>query len=408
MLFLLIKNELIKILKRTKTWIVFGLFVLFIGVGMYGLYSREKDMEKYNSPQYRLEQVTQEIKHTKESIKNFEESTNPEDKGDLVNLKESLKAYEEEQTKYQEQVKNGVNLDQWKIDLDENIKSYEESLNNKNLSESNKATITEELNELKYLKENNIKPLHGYEFNAYNYMDTIIGILGAVLLVVGISIFMSDIVSGECTPPTLKFLLVQPISRGKVLLSKFIAVTITVITMIMSVECLAFLGMGLVKGFDAGNYPKTLGVRYLLDFSNAANRGGNPDFIRVAGSGHFATFNDFVIKSLLLQILFMITCCAFIFLISTLFKSSTVSTTIAIIVAVAGTVAFQMFAFLKRFAHLVFLNYGQVNSVITGDIAYSYNNVNLTPVNAIIVMCVTTIISYIIAHVVFKKKDILI
>ena len=62
---------------------------------------------------------------------------------------------------------------------------------------------------------------------------------------------MSDIVSGESTPATLKFLLVQPISRAKVILSKFIAVVITVVGMIAGLEVAAYGVIGAFTGFDA-------------------------------------------------------------------------------------------------------------------------------------------------------------
>ena len=62
--------------------------------------------------------------------------------------------------------------------------------------------------------------------------------------------FMSDIVSGESTPATLKFLLVQPISRAKVILSKFIAVVITVVAMIAGLEVAAYGVIGAFTGFD--------------------------------------------------------------------------------------------------------------------------------------------------------------
>ena len=74
--------------------------------------------------------------------------------------------------------------------------------------------------------------------------------LGMAILVAGIAVFMSDIVSGECTPATLKFLLIQPVTRGKVLLSKFIAVTITVLTMILGAELVGFLFVNLTSNIS--------------------------------------------------------------------------------------------------------------------------------------------------------------
>ena len=404
MIFLLIKNELIKILKRPKTWIVFGLFIIFMLVGMYGLYHEDKNMKKYNSPQYKLEQVEKSINYTDEEMSKIE---NSKDKEYLNTLKEDLKHYEEEKIKYENQINNHSDVDQWKLDVTEEIKSHEENLKNKDIAEEDKTWISERIDKLKYLEQNNIKPLYGYEFNAYNYIDSVMAILGMVLLAVGISVFMSDIVSGECTPPTLKFLLVQPVSRGKILLSKFIAIIITVLTMIISTEILTFLGLGVVKGFNAGTYPKTMGVRYFLDTSNIpAQR--YPDLVRIANTGRIGNFNELIIRSLLLQIFFIITCCSIVFLISTLFKSSNVTTAISIIITASGTIVFQMFEFLSKFSHLVFLSYGSVTAVITGDIAYMYKNVNITPINGVIVMSLTTIISYTVAHIAFKKKEILI
>ncbi|MBY6839022.1 ABC transporter permease [Clostridium botulinum] len=404
MIFLLIKNELIKILKRTKTWIIFGLFLVFMGVCMYGLYNEDKNRQMYNSSEYKIEQFEKSIEYTKEEINKIE---NSKDKEYLNTLQEDLKHYEEEKVKYQNQIINPDNAEQWKLDVTEEIKNHEENLKDKDITEEDKTWISERINKLKYLEDNNIKPLYGYEFNAYNYIDTIFAVLGVALLAIGISVFMSDIVSGESNPSTLKFLLVQPVSRGKVLLSKFIAVIITAITMIVSTEILTFLGIGLVKGFKSGGYPKTMGVKYFLDSSNISVQ-GYTDLIRLSNTGKLGTFNELIIKSLLLQVLFIITCCSFVFLISTLFKNSNVTMAISIIMAAAGTIVFQIFDFSSKFAHLIFFSYASVSEVITGDIAYMYRNVNITPSNGIIVMIVTTIISYTIAHIVFKNKEILI
>ncbi|AOR24777.1 ABC transporter permease subunit [Clostridium taeniosporum] len=404
MIFLLIKNEIIKIFKRTKTWIVFSLFLVFMGICMFGLYHENKNRQLYNSPQYKLEQVEKSIKYAEDEMNNIKNSNDEEY---LKKLNGDLKSYQEKKKRYEDQINKPNNPDQWKIEVEEEIRENEENLKNKDITEENKTWISERIDKLKYLKENNIKPLNGYEFNTYNYIDSVIAMLGIGLLAVGISVFMSDIVSGEYTPATLKTLLVQPISRGKILLSKFIAITITVLTMIVSTEILTFLGIGIIKGFDVGTYPKTMGVRYMLQASNISSE-KYPDLIRISNTGNIGTFNELIVKSLLLQMIFIITCCSVVFLISTVFKSTNVTAAISIIITASGTIMFQVFHFLSNFAHLNFLSYAAVSSVITGNVAYIYRNVNMTPINGIIIMVITTIISYTIAHFVFKKREILI
>lgn len=221
----------------------------------------------------------------------------------------------------------------------------------------------------------------------------------------GIAIFMSDIVSGECTPATLKFLLIQPITRGKVLLSKFIAATLTVLTMILGVEFIGFGIVNLMSKVSASNYPVRIGNLYKLEVVKAT---GTSQIVPIAGSGHMATNQELFIKAMLLQVLFIITACAFIFLVSSIIKSSMVTMAVTVVVSVFLTIGCVSLKPLKDLAHLVFLNYGDTMKLVIGSTPLMYSNPNMTVNNGIIVMIATTILSYIIGYLVFTKKDILI
>ena len=48
MLFTLIKNELIKLMKKSKTWIVFALFATFISITIFVQYRGDKNMRIWN------------------------------------------------------------------------------------------------------------------------------------------------------------------------------------------------------------------------------------------------------------------------------------------------------------------------------------------------------------------------
>ena len=54
MLFTLIKNELIKLMKKSKTWIVFSLFATFILITIFVQYRDDKNMRIWNSPERQL------------------------------------------------------------------------------------------------------------------------------------------------------------------------------------------------------------------------------------------------------------------------------------------------------------------------------------------------------------------
>lgn len=407
MLFTLIKNELIKLLKKGKTWIVFALFALFIGITIFGQYSQDKNMRMWQSPEKQLEMAKENLDYYNNELElNKNSDANPDY---IASLEESIEYSKEQIKSYEDIIKNGVNEDEWKKQLDEEIKYAKEDIARyeKYDDEWSKQYIVqaqERLEEFTYLKENNIQPLYGWEYDAYNYMSSLMQFLGMAILVAGIAVFMSDIVSGECTPATLKFLLIQPVTRGKVLLSKFIAVTITVLSMILGGELLGFLFVNLTSNSNSSSYPVSIGTLY----EKIINPDGSAMLSKVIGSGHMGTNLELFIKSMLFQGLFIITACAVIFMISTLIKSSMITMAISVVVTVFLTIGSYNLSALRKIAHLVFLNFGDSISVFTGSSAMMMQNPNITVTNGIIVMIITSIVAYAIAHINFSKKDILI
>lgn len=407
MLFTLIKNELIKLLKKGKTWIVFALFALFIGITIFGQYSGDKNMRMWQSPEKQLEMAKENLDYYNNELElNKNSDANPDY---IASLEESIEYSKEQIKSYEDIIKNGGNEDEWKKQLDEEIKYAKEDIARyeKYDDEWSKQYIVqaqERLEKFTYLKENNIQPLYGWEYDAYNYMSSLMQFLGMAILVAGIAVFMSDIVSGECTPATLKFLLIQPVTRGKVLLSKFIAVTITVLSMILGGELLGFLFVNLTSNSNSSSYPVSIGTLY----EKIINPDGSAMLSKVIGSGHMGTNLELFIKSMLFQGLFIITACAVIFMISTLIKSSMITMAISVVVTVFLTIGSYNLSALRKIAHLVFLNFGDSISVFTGSSAMMLQNPNITATNGIIVMIITSIIAYVIAHINFSKKDILI
>lgn len=407
MLFTLIKNELIKLLKKGKTWIVFALFALFIGITIFGQYSGDKNMRMWQSPEKQLEMAKENLDYYNNELElNKNSDANPDY---IASLEESIEYSKEQIKSYEDIIKNGGNEDEWKKQLDEEIKYAKEDIARyeKYDDEWSKQYIVqaqERLEEFTYLKEKNIEPLYGWEYDAYNYMSSLMQFLGMAILVAGIAVFMSDIVSGECTPATLKFLLIQPVTRGKVLLSKFIAVTITVLSMILGGELLGFLFVNLTSNSNSSSYPVSIGTLY----EKIINPDGSAMLSKVIGSGHMGTNLELFIKSMLFQGLFIITACAVIFMISTLIKSSMITMAISVVVTVFLTIGSYNLSALRKIAHLVFLNFGDSISVFTGSSAMMLQNPNITATNGIIVMIITSIIAYAIAHINFSKKDILI
>lgn len=264
MFFTLVKNELIKLFSRGKTWIVFGLFALIVIGTNVAFHFSDKEMRYHNSPQGRIEDIDRNIGYMKESIERYEKElkSNPESnvKEYIAMEKENIKELEKDKKREEEKLKNGVNPNQWKEDLSTEKNQLKERLKEKDVEDREKATIKNRLAEIENIEKLGMKPIESWEFSPFNNSISFMTLIGTMILVTGIAIFMSDIVSGESTPPTLKFLLVQPISRTKVIASKFTAVVLTVLSMIVGLEILAFGALGAMKGFDSGKMPVFLSL----------------------------------------------------------------------------------------------------------------------------------------------------
>ncbi len=421
MLFTLVKNELIKMFKRGKTWIVFGLFCLSM-VGLVAVQKINADgMEHWRSPQGQIEMIDNNLNWQKEELKNATSQLN--DFKSRKEIKEVIKSQEEHilslkseidrlesERKHQEKIlATGVAVD-WRETVKTEIANLKNELKGADQTKENKEYIQgvkQQIENKQYLLDNNIKPVERWELYPGNLAIQGMTILGMVILVAGIAVFMSDIVSGECTPATVKFLLVQPISRAKVILSKFIAVIITVVGLICGAEIATFGIVGAFTGFSDLKMPVELGIKYQVN-QEVLLRNGYKQIDRVIGSGYQSTMGDYVLQSFLLQVLFIIACCAFVFMISALFKSSMITMAVSVIISVASTVLPMVSEKISEIAQYVFLNYGSTPSVITGDIAFMYhNNIHFTPQLGVITMIITIILSYIVAHFVFIKRDML-
>ena len=407
MIFTLVKNELIKIFSRAKTWIVFGLFAIFvIGIAVIN-YKEAKNYEYYYSPQGQIEMLSMQKERNNEDIEHFKSIDESWAKDEIESINMNNQRLDKEIEDQKKLLENKDDTELWKSILNSEKEEAQKVLNEEGLSEKEKEHYKERIDEIDGYIERNQKPIESWEFDGINFGTSLVQTLGIIILVSGIAVFMSDIVSGESTPPTLKFLLVQPITRGKVILSKFIAVVVTVVGLIGGLELIVLGIVGAIAGFDGAKMPLKVGVKYMWDY-NQLDYLGMPQLTQVSGSGIMSTKGEALLEGFALQVLFIIACCAFIFLISAIFKSSMTTMALSVITSVASTMSCMVSKSIAKAAHLLFFNYGSTLDVITGDITHIFNNPNFDVGLGIVLMCVTIVVSYVLAHIIFSKKDILV
>ncbi|MFL0248604.1 ABC transporter permease subunit [Candidatus Clostridium stratigraminis] len=392
----LIHNEIIKLVKRPKTLIVFICFVVLVGLVCFGTYKNDVNMAKYESPEFQIKNMEESISYMKEELKNGKVSEEQKKltEQDIANMEEQIKTLKENKDKPYD----------YKNDINTQIKKIDDNISHET-DESRKNSLSLEKQKLEKQLELGISPKDTNRLNGFIYLNELITILGAIFLAAGIAIFSSDMVSGEYTPATMKFLLIQPVSRSKVLFAKYITVLISVMTAIFSVEGISYIVMGLIFGFGNSKNPVITGARYVFDISKT--EGGLHPMKIVPGSQYLTTIGSFTVKVLLFQLLFMIAVTTFVFMISTVFKSSMVSMAVSTILIIVFSIV-QNIPGASKLAPYLFTIYGDGSNLLNGNYSMSLKLPSLTPAFGVVVLIMWIVVSYTIAHTAFVKKDILI
>lgn len=395
----LVVNEFVKLFSKKKTYIILVLFIALSGVLVYVSETQEKTYLKYNSPEYKISNLEAEIGYQKNYLSGMEANETDENKEEILNARAYLDNLLEQLEQARQQLNQQADYD-WRADIKEQIKDLEETLKGDNSKES-KAYTEREVNRLKVYLENDIRlDDESYNTGINYYLGNII-LVASVFLAFGLILFNADCVSNEYNPGTLKFLLIQPVSRSKVLLSKYLVMLISSLGLIMLTQFVFFLGVGLVKGFGSFARPMLTGIQYEYIIQN-----GQRVLSQITGSGHYIPLSKYLLQGLFLQVLFIVVMVTFIFMISTLVKSSVVSITVAISTILGTSIVYMMSTTYRKLSAYIFLHYTDIEGIISGRIVSNTGSLAFTIQTVILVSVLSTALFLTIALVVFKKRDI--
>ena len=236
-----------------------------------------------------------------------------------------------------------------------------------------------------------------------NYLYNNLLMVTMAFLSFGLILFNSEAVSSEYNPGTLKFLLIQPVTRTKVLLSKFLVMVVSSSILIIGVQILTFLIVSLINGFGALDRPMLIGLEFEKVISS-----GYESFERIAGSGEFIPLWDYLLRMLVLELFLVITVTAFVFMVSTVAKSSVIANTVCISVLLGSSIVYNLSTKYRQISQLIFLHFGNIDGIVSGSIIGDTGQASFTPITVIMVCVVTTVVVVITALGVFKKRDLLI
>ncbi|HEX3023011.1 MAG TPA: ABC transporter permease subunit, partial [Lachnospiraceae bacterium] len=113
---------------------------------------------------------------------------------------------------------------------------------------------SEQLHFYRQLKKEHAQILDVHEMKGFNFLYLAFKELFPMVALLIVMLILADCMSSERDSGSYKFLLLQPISRGKVLMGKAIAAVITSLAAILLPFLLSFLLIGVVNGFGSSKY----------------------------------------------------------------------------------------------------------------------------------------------------------
>lgn len=138
---------------------------------------------------------------------------------------------------------NNTNSEDWRAETMKAVQQYEERLKITELSPALRADAENKLRIAEYRLENNIPDPPS---NPWSAMLTFSGLIETIIIFA--IVIAADMVAGEYTGGTMKLLLIRPHSRTKILISKYIAVTLFAFTMLMMLFTVGYATNALFYG----------------------------------------------------------------------------------------------------------------------------------------------------------------
>lgn len=387
--------EFKKIFSQKKTYIIWFVFILML---LANVKANMIDMEHRIS--INLNDISN-IKNVNQDIQNI--------KSRLSDSNLSLK----EKTTYENYLKNSEKqLSNFNILLDKNtdnmlkVKAKIEIIESKmfeisegKLSVSNSLIdYNKELRFLEYLYENKI-PEYTSSYNSFNFIFNFLSGLFPVLFLLLIILLSSDILTKEIEESTIKLILIQPISRVKILSGKYLALISSIASIIFSTFFISFILIGLKYGIGNPEYPYINNMKYSFDkVSNA--------YTYIEGSGIYISSLELLMKSILFFVLLCIALASISFMISALSNTSTLSMSIGIIINVGLLYMVSGTNILKKLNQYVYISYYNSYDLFSGRITQTLSNNHLSPKLGVIQMLIIIIITFGISCIAFINKDI--
>ena len=264
----------------------------------------------------------------------------------------------------------------WKEQLVKQNESIEESLTYNYVPKSQKDILKKDLAINNYRLEQDIPPIGEKTF--WGFMNSTTGIISIITLFT--IIVAATSVAGEFSWGTIKLLLIRPVNRSKILLSKYLSSLLFALTLLTLLFLFSLIFGSIIFGFDDLSQP-------YLTYTNGQVEGTSMLLHIISLYGYSAV-----------DLLMMVT---FAFMISSVFRSNALSIGLSIFLMFTGTQIVMLFSKYTWVKYILFANTNLMQYVDGVPIVEG-----MTMTFSIIMLAVYYAVFNFLSWFTFNKRDI--
>lgn len=285
------------------------------------------------------------------------------------------------------QIKLALILEDWNLYLENKIqydeKMAQEIASGMIITSLSADEVRKDVEINKLLLEQNIEPIFTENsMQALNYMTVVLNSLFVILILVLVIYFTSSLIPSDFESDTYKFLYTQPINKTKIFFSKVISALIINYSWILLVLGISFLSLIPIFGLGNKDYPFTLVL------------GETRSTIPVI---------KFIFIALVVLFLLVTLAIVFTLLISIFIHSSSATLIIGLLLTLILCLGGDQ---MKNFIQYNPFAYYRITDVITGQLAFSYENSAINLNSIYLVAPILLIIGVLANTISFKKMRI--
>ncbi|KAA0549403.1 ABC transporter permease [Bacillus sp. BGMRC 2118] len=276
--------------------------------------------------------------------------------------------------------------DDWRTTIQQQIIDIQNRLASSRISDEWRDQLQLRVQQQQYYLDQNINPL---EPGAPSFMRLFGENSINMLIPLLVMIIAADLVSSERSAGTIKLLLTRPVKRWKVLLSKYIALLITVSFVIMIFAFLSYIISGVVFGYKGWDAPVIIGF-------SAESGALNTNAAQMIPQWHYL----FMEYSLVWFVAIVIA--TLMFMLSTLIKNTPTGMGVMLAALISGMILSNMVTSWESAKYLFMINLNLT----------SYLSGNAPPIEgmtlgfSLLVLTVWAIIGLLISFFTFTRQDI--